>query len=80
MFSCGLAFALHYVECVNVPDIVVAGPRVEVPSVVNVKIMISSLGYRHANEADAYKENSNTTGCGCTTYCTLSSLLSRTSL
>ena len=52
MFSCGLAFALHYVECVNVPDTVVVGPSVEVPSVTAVKIMVSVLRYRHANEAD----------------------------
>ena len=52
MFSCGLAFALHYVECVNVPDAVVVGPRFVVPSLVKVKIIISVLGYRHANEAD----------------------------
>ena len=53
---------LHYVECVNVPDPSTSDPSVSdpsasassvgVPSVVNVKIMVSVLGYRHANEAE----------------------------
>ena len=35
MFSCDLAFALHYVECVNVPDPSASASSFGVPSVVD---------------------------------------------
>ena len=47
----------NYVECVNVPDILIAGSRFGMPLVLTVKIIISVLRYRHANEADKWKEN-----------------------
>ena len=37
---------------VDVAIVVRIGRRVEAPSVVDRKIMVSVLGYRHANEAD----------------------------
>ena len=59
VFSCGLAFAFHYVECVNVPDPSTSVSSFGVPSVVDVSIMVWVLGYRHLNQAQTWKADTD---------------------